>query len=72
MQLADNKYRLLKEKGTWDTPSESEEKILALEAKIAELTRSTKRTRGLKRKKKGSDSEGESSERKSNKETANR
>ena len=26
MQLADNKFRLLKEKGIWDTPSESEKK----------------------------------------------
>ena len=37
MQLADNKFRLLKEKGIWDTPSESKEKIMALEAKLAEL-----------------------------------
>ena len=51
MQLADNKFRLLKEKGIWDTPSESEEKILALEAKIAELTRSTRVTKASKRKK---------------------
>ena len=42
MQLADNKFRLLKEKGIWDTPSESEEKIMALEAKLAELVKSTK------------------------------
>ena len=69
MQLADNKYRLLKEKGTWDTPSESEEKILALEARIDELTRSTKKTRGTKRKKKGSESEGETPEKKTEKRT---
>ena len=68
MQLADNKYHLLKEKGTWDTPSESEEKILALETKIAELTRSTKETRGSKRKKTGTDSERKNPEKRSNRE----
>ena len=67
MQLADNKYRLLKEKGTWDTPSESEEKILALEARIDELTKVAKKTRGSKRKKRGSESEGESKEKKTEK-----
>ena len=71
MQLADNKYRLLKEKGIWDTPSELEEKILALEAKIAELTRSAKRTRSSKRKKKGSDGEGDNPEKKVHKVTSN-
>ena len=59
MQLADNKFRLLKEKGVWDTPSESEEKILALEAKIAELTRSSKRNSTQKRKKRGTEENGE-------------
>ena len=67
MQLADNKYRLLKEKGTWDTPSESEEKILALEARIDELTKAAKKTRGSKRKKRGSESEGENQEKKTEK-----
>ena len=64
MQLADNKFRLLKEKGIWDTPSESEEKILALEAKIAELTRSTKRNKAPKRKKRSMEGEGENPEKK--------
>ena len=57
MQLADNKYRLLKEKGIWDTPSESEEKILALEAKIAELTKSSNLVRSSRRKKKQTDND---------------
>ena len=64
MQLADNKFRLLKEKGIWNTPSESEEKILALEAKIAELTRSTKRANGSKRKTRNTEGEGENNEKK--------
>ena len=62
MQLADNKFRLLKEKGIWDTPSESEEKILALEAKIAELTRTTRKTASTKRKKRAGDEVGEKNE----------
>lgn len=65
MQLADNKFRLLKEKGTWDTPSESEEKILALEARINELTKSAKSSTKVKRKKKASDSEEEAPPKKS-------
>ena len=32
MQLADNKFRLLKERKEWDAPSPEEEKIMALEA----------------------------------------
>ena len=58
MQLADNKFRLLKEKGIWDTPSESEEKILALEAKIAKLSKTTRKSIP-KRKKKSSEDEGD-------------
>lgn len=67
MQLADNKFRLLKEKGVWDAPSESEEKILALEAKIAELTRSAHRSATAKRKKKIPESDNERSGKKSSK-----
>ena len=37
MQLADNKFRLMKERGTWDAPSAEEEKILALEAAVEKL-----------------------------------
>ena len=38
MQLAMKKYKVLVEKGTWNTLSSSEEKIIALEAKIKALT----------------------------------
>ena len=62
MQLADNKFRHLKEKGIWDTSSESEEKILALEAKIAKRRRSTQRNKGPNRKKRGTEGEGENPE----------
>ena len=64
MQLVNNKYSLLKEKGTWDIPSKSEEKFLPLEAKIAELTRSTKKTKSSKPKKRGTEGEGENPEKK--------
>ena len=46
MQLADNKFRLMKEKGTWNAPSEEEEKILALQAEVQLLKKS--RPRGQK------------------------
>ena len=39
MQLADNKYRLLKEREEWDAPSPEEEKIMALEAAVEQLKR---------------------------------
>ena len=34
MSLADNKYKTLKVKGTWNAPSQEEEKILALKTEI--------------------------------------
>ena len=39
MQLADNKYRLLKERDEWDAPSAEEEKLLALQAEVEKLKR---------------------------------
>lgn len=42
MQLADNKYRLLKEREEWDAPSPEEEKIMALEAAVNKLRRNRK------------------------------
>ena len=42
MQLADNKYRLLKEREEWDTPSPEEEKIMALEAAVERLNKKRK------------------------------
>jgi hypothetical protein len=36
-QLADNKYRLMKKKQTWEAPSEEKEKILALQAEVSLL-----------------------------------
>ena len=40
MNLASNKYKVLKDKGLWNAPSSEEEKIIALEAKIKDLTKS--------------------------------
>ena len=37
MKLANNKFKLLKERGTWNAPSEEEEKILALQVEINNL-----------------------------------
>ena len=45
MQLADNKFRLMKEKGIWNAPSEEEEKILALQAEVQQLKRAGSRTK---------------------------
>ena len=45
MQLADNKYRLMKEREEWDAPSAEEEKILALQAAVDRLTKSKKSKR---------------------------
>ena len=42
MELADNRFKVLKQKGVWNAPSPEEEKILALEAKIQKLERQAK------------------------------
>jgi len=42
MQIAANKFKNLKAKGNWNAPSESEEKILALEAEVKNLKRAAK------------------------------
>lgn len=42
MEQADNKYKLLKEGGAWNAPSENEEKILALQAEIKHLKKAKK------------------------------
>ena len=42
MEQADNKYKLLKEGGAWNAPSEHEEKILALQAEIKHLKKAKK------------------------------
>ena len=44
MQLADNKYRLLKEREEWDAPSPEEEKIMALEAAVERLRQTKRKT----------------------------
>ena len=44
MSLADNKYKTLKVKGTWNAPSQEEEKILALKTEIDNLKRFRKET----------------------------
>ena len=43
MQLADNKYRLLKEREEWEAPSAEEEKIMALEAAVESLSKNRKK-----------------------------
>lgn len=45
MQLADNKFRLMKEKGSWNAPSEEEEKILALQVEVEQLKKLKNRKR---------------------------
>ena len=37
MQLGNNKFKLLKEGGTWNAPSDEEEKILALQTEVKKL-----------------------------------
>ena len=54
MQLADNKYRLLKEREEWDAPSPEEEKIMALEAAVEQLKKKKSGHRTKKDKKEGS------------------
>jgi len=39
MDMASNKYKLMKENGTWNEPSETQKKIIALEAEVATLKR---------------------------------
>ena len=43
MQLADNRFRLLKEREEWDAPSQEEEKLMALQAEVDKLKRGNKR-----------------------------
>jgi hypothetical protein len=43
MLLADSKYKLIKESGGWGIANPQEEKILALEAKLAKIAKGTKR-----------------------------
>ena len=46
MQLANNKFRLMKENGSWEAPSAEEEKIMALEAEVRKMKKKGKsRTR---------------------------
>jgi len=42
MELANNKFKNLVQEGTWNAPSESEEKIMALESKIKKLEKLNK------------------------------
>jgi hypothetical protein len=48
MEQAHNKFKLLNEGGVWNAPSEQEEKILALQAKIKNLKKATKKHEGGK------------------------
>ena len=50
MQLADNKFRLMKERNEWDAPSAEEEKIMALQAAVYKLTKDKKKRRGFESK----------------------
>ena len=45
MTLAANKYKMRTRKGTWNAPSESETKILALDAKLASLEKKSKKAK---------------------------
>ena len=53
MQLADNKFRLLKEREEWDAPSPEEEKIMAMEAAVEKLKKRKKVDPKIKKDKKG-------------------
>ena len=44
MHLAETRFKILKEKGTWNAPSASEEKIVALQAKLNKLMNQNKKT----------------------------
>ena len=43
MELADNKFKNLQQKGQWNSPSADEEKIIALEAEVQKLKKFTKK-----------------------------
>jgi hypothetical protein len=43
VQLGDNKFKLLKEGGQWNAPSDEEEKILALQLEVKKLQKNTKK-----------------------------
>jgi hypothetical protein len=46
MQLADMKYRTMKDKETWEAPSETDEKILALEARLENFKNKSNKRKG--------------------------
>jgi hypothetical protein len=55
MDMASNKYKLMKENGTWNEPSETQKKIIALEAELASWKKKphqgkTHKTQGKKQK----------------------
>ena len=52
MLLADNRFRLLKERDEWDAPSQEEEKLLSLQAEVEKLKRSSKKKPTAKKEKK--------------------
>ena len=56
MQLADNKYRLLKEREEWDAPSPEEEKIMALEAAFDKMKKKKKYDPKVKKRKQARES----------------
>ena len=45
MQLANNKYKVMKENDTWEAPSAEEEKIMALQAEVRRMQKSGKSSR---------------------------
>ena len=49
MQLGDNKYKLLKEGGLWNAPSDEEEKILALQTEVKKLQKNYTKKPDLKK-----------------------
>jgi hypothetical protein len=50
MEQASNKFKLLKVHGKWNAPSQEEEKILALEARVKQLSKTTQKLHPLKKK----------------------
>lgn len=48
MQLAQNKYKVLVDEKKWSAPSKEEEKIIALEAKIAQLSKRPESSHALR------------------------
>jgi hypothetical protein len=58
MEQADQKYRTLKDKEIWEAPSAEEEKLIALEARFAELKKKMSEKKSKTKKETGTKSDG--------------